>query len=262
VLSLGFGDFKALAWALELSSQERGMQRSPLLRRLHTVARARAVLVLLLAVAPVVVVGCASGHHQGEAALPAAASSPSSTPILSPTSTGTAGPRNTAGPVTTILPGPAVLHLLADLRSVPFRSPLPPHLRVRGVGTWTYIDAGHVGSGYVGSAQVLIRSSIEGETVAPIYDVFTAASHARARFRLAESNFSRYSPADGFRLLQLSPAVRAFCGRQAGPASTTTCWFNYKVINGNVTTTAPPVYSGDGPAVLQAMLSHLLALTG
>ena len=32
--------------------------------------------------------------------------------------------------------------------------------------------------------------------------------------------------------------------------------------NGNVTTTAPPGYSGDGPAVLQAMLSHLLALAG
>jgi hypothetical protein len=155
-----------------------------------------------------------------------------------------------------------MLHLLADLRSVPFRSPLPLHLRVRGVGTWTYIDAGHAGSGYAGSAQVLIRSSIEGETVTAIYDVFTAASQATARFSLAESNFSRYSPAGGFRLLHLSPAVRAFCGLQAGPADTTTCWFNYKVANGNVTTTAPPGYSGDGPAVLQAMLSHLLALTG
>ena len=95
-----------------------------------------------------------------------------------------------------------------------------------------------------------------------IYDVFTAASQATARFSLAESNFSRYSPAGGFRLLHLSPAVSAFCGLQAGPADTTTCWFNYKVTNGNVTTTAPPGYSGDGPAVLQAMLSHLLALTG
>jgi hypothetical protein len=179
----------------------------------------------------------------------------------SPASTGTAGPRRAAAPVMTISPGPAVPHLLADLRSVPFRSPLPPRLRVRGVGTWTYIDAGHAGSGYTGSAQVLIRSSIEGETVTAIYDVFTAASQATARFRLAESNFSRYSPG-GFRLLRLSPAVSAFCGLQAGPADTTTCWFTYRVTNGNVTTTAPPAYSGDGPAVLQAMLSHLLALTG
>lgn len=151
--------------------------------------------------------------------------------------------------------------LLAGLRSVPFRSPLPPHLRVRGVGTWTYIDAGHAGSGYDGSAQVVIRSSVEGETVTAIYDVFTAASQATARFRLAESNFSRFSPG-GFRLLHLSPAVSAFCGAQAGPAGTTTCWFTYKVTNGNVTTTAPLAYSGDGPAVLQAMLSHLLALAG
>ena len=180
----------------------------------------------------------------------------------SPASTGTAGPRNTAATVTAVAPGPAVPRLLAELRSVPFQSALPRHLRVRGVGTWTYIDAGHAGNGYAGSAQALIRSSIDGETATAIYDVFTAASQAAARFRLAESNFSRYGPAGGFRLLHLSPAVSAFCGLQAGPADTTTCWFNYKVANGNVTTTAPPAYSGDGPAVLQSMLSHLLALTG
>jgi hypothetical protein len=209
------------------------MQRSVLLRRLRNVARARAVLVLLAAVAPVVAVGCASGNYPGEA----------------------------ARPVTAGAPGPAAPRLLTELRSVPFRSALPPHLRVRGVGTWTYIDAGHAGNGYAGSAQVLIRSSIEGETVTAIYDVFAAASQATARFRLAEANFSRYSPG-GFRLLHLSPAVSAFCGLQAGPADTTTCWFTYKVTNGNVTTTAPPADSGDGPAVLQAMLSHLLALTG
>lgn len=231
-------------------------------------ARARAVLVLLLAVAPVVVAGCASGHHQGEAAPPVTTSSPSftsspsSAPMSSPASTGAAGPRNTAAPVTAAPASPAVLRLLADLRSVPFRSPLPPHLRVRGVGTWTYVDAGHVGSGYVGSAQVLIRPGIDGETVAAIYDVFAAASQARARFNLAESNFSRYSPAGSFRLLHLSPAVSAFCGPQAGSASTTTCWFTYTVTNGIVTTTAPPADSGDGLAVLQAMLSHVLALTG
>ena len=200
-------------------------------------ARARAVLVLLVIVAPVVAVGC------------------------SPAGTGTAGPRNTAAPVTAVPPVPAVLHLLADLRSVPFQSPLPPHLRVRGTGTWTYIDAGHAGSGYAGSAQVLIRSSIEGETVTAIYDVFAAASQARARFRLAESNFSRYTPAGSFRLLHLGPAVSAFCDSQADPAGPSTCWFNYKVTNGDVMTTAPPADSGDGLAVLQAMLSHLLALT-
>jgi hypothetical protein len=152
--------------------------------------------------------------------------------------------------------------LLAELRSVPFQAALPPHLRVRGVGTWTYVDPGHAGSGYTGSAQVRIRSSVEGETVTAIYDVFAAASQAEAQFSMAESNFSRYSPAGGFRLLHLRPAVSAFCGVQAGPADTTTCWFTYKGTNGNVTTTVPPAYSGDGPAVLQAMLSHLLALTG
>ncbi len=156
----------------------------------------------------------------------------------------------------------AVLVLLADLRSVPFRSPLPPHLRVRGVGTWTYVDAGHAGSGYAGSAQVVIHSSIKGETITAIYDVFAAAPQATARFRLAEANFSRYGPAGGFRLVHLRPAVSAFCGLQAGPADTTTCWFNDKATNGNVTTTAPPAYRGDGPAVLQAMLSHVVTLTG
>jgi hypothetical protein len=58
------------------------------------------------------------------------------------------------------------------------------------------------------------------------------------------------------------PGASAFCNHQAGPAGTTTCWFNYKVTNGNVTITAPSADSGDGPAVLRAMLSHLLALTG
>jgi hypothetical protein len=79
---------------------------------------------------------------------------------------------------------------------------------------------------------------------------------------VAESDFSRYRLAAGFRLLHLGPAVGAFCDSQPGPAGPTTCWFTYKVTNGNVTTTAPPAYSGDGSAVLQAMLSHLLALTG
>jgi hypothetical protein len=230
-----------------------------LLRRLRSVARARAVLVVLAAVAPLVAVGCASGHYQGEAARPATVSS---TPTPSPAGTGTAVPRNTAAPAMAVLPGPAVPHLLAELRSIPFQSAVPPHLRVRGVGTWTYIDAGHAGSGYAGSAQVLIRSSVGGETVTAIYDVFAAASQAAERFRLAESNFSRFRRGGGFRVLHLRPAVSAFCGLQAGPADTTTCWFNYKVTNGNVTTTAPPADSGDGPAVLQAMLSHLLALTG
>ena len=243
------------------------MQRSVLLRRLGGVGRTRAIAVMLLGVAPVLVVGCTSGH-QGEAALPTATSSlpptssPSPTPMPSSTSIDTVGAQNMATAVTTVPTSP--LHLLADLRSVPFQSHLPPHLRVQGVGTWTYIDAGHVGSGYVGSAQVVIRSSIEGETVTAIYDVFRAASQARARFSLAESNFSRFSrhgPAASFRLLHLSPAVSAFCAAQAGPANTSTCWFDYTVTNGIVTTTAPPVYSGEGPAVLQAMLSHVLALT-
>jgi hypothetical protein len=68
-------------------------------------------------------------------------------------------------------------------------------------------------------------------------------------------------PAGSFRLLRLRPGVSAFCGSQA-QANTTTCWFDYRVTNGSVTTTAPPAYSGDGPAVLQAMLSQLLGLTG
>jgi hypothetical protein len=51
----------------------------------------------------------------------------------------------------------------------------------------------------------MIRSSIEGEMVTAIYDVFAAASQAAARFRLAESNFSRYRRGGGFRLLHLRP---------------------------------------------------------
>jgi hypothetical protein len=237
--------------------------RAAVARTRAAVARTRAVMVMLLAAALVVIAGCTSGH-QGRAALPAKTSSASSTPMPSRTSSGTSGPRTTTASVTAVRTSPAVPHLLAELRSVPFRSPLPSHLRVRGVGTWTYIDAGHVGTGYVGSAQVLIRSSIKGETVTAIYDVFTAASQARARFNVAESNFTQLGRLlhHSIRLLRLSPAVGAFCGPQAAPGNTTTCWFDSTVVNGIVTTTAPPEASGDGPAVLQAMLSHLLALAG
>jgi hypothetical protein len=58
------------------------------------------------------------------------------------------------------------------------------------------------------------------------------------------------------------PRSRPGAGSNDLHAGTTTCWFNYKVTNGNVTITAPPADSGDGPAFLQAMLGHLLALTG
>jgi hypothetical protein len=108
----------------------------------------------------------------------------------------------------------------------------------------------------------LIRSNIEGETVTGIYDVYTTAAEAEADYSAAQSNFSSFSPPGSFRLLQLSPAVNAFCGPQAAPANTTTCWFNDAVTNGSVTLTAPPAYASDGPSVLQAMLSHVLTQTG
>jgi hypothetical protein len=165
-----------------------------------------------------------------------------------------------ASPAPTNTPSPP--RLLADLRSVPFRSPLPPHLSVQGVGTWTYADGGPKSSAYLGSAQVSIRSNIEGETISGIYDVYTTAAEAETDYRATQSNFSSGSPSGSFRLLELFPAVNAFCGAQAFPANTTTCWFNDTVTNGSVTITAPPAYSSDGPAVLQAMLSHVLAQTG
>jgi hypothetical protein len=139
---------------------------------------------------------------------------------------------------------------------------LPVHLHVVGVGRWQYVDAGHVGSGYVGSAQVSLRSDIAGETVTSIYDVFSTHPAAAAAFNRAYSAFKAHSPAGSFRIPQLSPSVAAFCGPQASPGNTSTCWFNHGPTSGIVTATIPSAaYDGDIDAVLQAMLTHLVGLS-
>jgi hypothetical protein len=150
--------------------------------------------------------------------------------------------------------------LHAALRSHRFDgSSLPAHLHVLGVGPWQYADAGHVGSGYLGSAQVRIRSDATGESVDDSYDVFVTASDAAASYTTAYTNFRRYS----YRAPRLSPSVNAFCGPQAAPADTTTCWFLRGVTTGIVTATIPSrAQQGDADSVFQAMLTHLVTLGG
>jgi hypothetical protein len=133
---------------------------------------------------------------------------------------------------------------------------------VAGVGVWQYIDAGHVGVGYVGSAEVCLRSDRAGESLGGIYDVFTADADASAEFDVAYASFQRYSPAGSFQVLHLNPPVDAFCSPQVS-ASTTICWFVRGLATGIVTATIPSAaYGGEGQAVLHAMLTHLIALGG
>ena len=169
---------------------------------------------------------------------------------------------STTGSTTTTTTPPSAQALLSALRSAPFDgSVLPAHLHVVGVGPWQYADAGHVGNGYVGSAQVSLRSDDAGESIDGIYDVFTTSAAAAASFNTAYANFQRYSPAGSFQVLKLDPAVRAFCAPQAAPANTTTCWFVRGSTTATVTATTSSA-SSDGRTVLRAMLAHLVVLGG
>jgi hypothetical protein len=174
-----------------------------------------------------------------------------------------APPSSTLPATTTTTAVPSPPALLLALQSDRFDgSSLPAHLHALGVGLWQYADAGHVGSGYVGSAEVRLRSDAIGESVSGTYDVFAAAPAAAAWFTTAYSNFRAYGPAGSVRLPKLNPSVKAFCGPQAAP-DTTTCWFVRGKTTGIVTATTPSSTSrGDEDAVLQAMLTHLVALGG
>ena len=174
----------------------------------------------------------------------------------------TAAPAGTAPAPSSSSP-PTAQALLTRLQTAAFsESGLPARLHVTGVGVWQYADAGHVGAGYLGSAQVRLRADLAGESVVSIYDVFTADADAVAAFDAAYTNFQRFSPGD-FQILHLSPPAEAFCGPQAALANTTACWFTHGLATGIVTATVPSAaYRGDGPAVLQAMLTHLIALGG
>jgi hypothetical protein len=171
-------------------------------------------------------------------------------------------PSSTLPATTTTTGAPSAQALLSALQSDRFdSSSLPAHLHVLGVGPWQYADAGHVGSGYIGSAQVRLRSDALGESVSSTYDVFLAAPAATASFTTAYSNFRTYGPAGSVRVPQLNPSVNAFCAPQAAPPDTTTCWFIRGRTTGIVTVTTPSNTSrGDEVAVLQAMLTHLIAL--
>lgn len=177
--------------------------------------------------------------------------------------TSTRSTSSTLPATSTTIGTPSAPELLAALQSDRFdASSLPAHLHLLGVGPWHYADAGHPGSGYLGSAQVRLRSDAIGESFASYYDAFGTAADAAAWYTAAYSNFRSYSPA-GIRVPRLNPSVYAFCAPQAAPADTNTCWFARGFTTGIVTATIPISASrGDADAVLQAMLSHLVSLGG
>jgi hypothetical protein len=193
-----------------------------------------------------------------------AATSTATLPTSTVSATSTLSSTSTLPATSTTVGIPSPHDLLAALRSDRFDgSSLPGHLHVLGVGPWSYVDAGHVGSGYIGSAEVRLRSDEIGESFGNNYDVFATPAGATAWFMTAYTNFRKFSPAGTFRVPRLTPSVNAFCGPQAGPANTTTCWFVRGVTTGIVTATIPTSASGgDTDAVLQAMVTHLVALGG
>jgi hypothetical protein len=233
-------------------------------RQLGNRRRARRVLGGATAVALSVgaVVAIADGADRGANGPPTATraeTSPTTTPTstISPSSTGSAPSSST-----TTIEIPSAQALLAALRSDPFdTASLPSHVHALGVGPWHYADAGHVGSGYVGSAQVRLRSDTIGESFVATYDVFVTTARAAAWFSGAYSNFRSAGPPGSVRIPPLAPPVDAFCAPQAAPPATTTCWFLRGSTTGIVTATTPTrASSGDTDAVLQAMLTHLVAL--
>ncbi len=210
--------------------------------------------------ASVLVAACTSGHDA--AFPPSTASAPA---IRTSVSAPPPASSSTVSATTTTAPH-AAQRLLVALRSNRFDgSDLPAHLHVVGVGPWQYVDAGHVGSGYLGSAKVTLRSDVSRERIDGISDVFTSPAAASAVFAQTYSNFRRYSPSihGSVRVVQLDPPVGAFCGPQAAPAKTTTCWIVHGSTTGDVTATIPSASDGgDSQAVLQAMLTHLLVVGG
>ena len=213
--------------------------------------------------ASVLVAACTSDHH---AATPPATTTETSshTTPLAPSPSTTSPTRSSSVTATTTTEPLTVQRLLSALRSERFDgSDLPVHLHVVGVGPWQYADAGHAGSGYLGSAEVSLRSEDAGEKISGIYDVFTSAAAASASFAEASSNFRKYSPVGSFRTLRLDPPVGAFCGPQAAPANTVTCWFVHGSTTGILTATTPSAANGgDGQAVLESMLKRVVALGG
>jgi hypothetical protein len=230
----------------------------------HAAAR---TLVLLVS-ASVVVVACTSGHHAAAPASTTAAPAPSSTTVAPTRSTAPSAtsraPSSTVSATTTTTALTAQ-QVLSALRTDRFDgSDLPAHLHVVGVGPWQYVDAGHVGGGNLGSAHVSLRSDASGEKISGVYDVFTTPAAASVDFAHAYSNFRTYSSEtrNGVSVLHLHPAVDAFCGPQV-PVDATTCWFVHGATTGNVDATIPSTANaGDNQAVVQAMLTHLLALGG
>jgi len=225
-------------------------------------------LAVAAGVATLVASGCGSGGSHALSGLSPPGSVSATASVAPPAAPASPAPRvGSSSPWPSSRPSaspgaaapPSAQVLLTRLQTAPFDGTgLPARLHVAGVGVWHYVDAGHVGAGYVGSAAVRLRSDLAGESIVGIYDVFTAGADARAVFDVAYANWQRYSPAGSFQILHLNPPAAAFCAPRP-----TICWFVRGLATGTVAATIPAAgYGGDGQAVLQAMLTHLIALGG
>ena len=153
-----------------------------------------------------------------------------------------------------VLTPPYYQLLLTELQAAFFpNSGLPTGVSAIGVGPWQYVDAGHVGAGYEGSAGVSFSSNAPSETVHGNYDVFATTSQAKAAFEAASANFEQ-SPSADFSTVNLGSGAQAFCGAQPNNAST--CWFHFQDVNGSVGTSTP-ITDTTGSTVLKAMFAHL-----
>ena len=142
------------------------------------------------------------------------------------------------------------------------QSTINDHLHVEGVDQFAYADAGP--QGRIDSAEVRIRSDVDGVQVFAVYDVFPDAQSAMANYNEADTNFRTYQGGSdpSYRTITLSPPVSAFCASQANDGSTqcwlvhdvTTATFNVKHLGGDTGT--------DDQAIAQALLGHLISLGG
>lgn len=200
-----------------------------------------------------------SGHQAVPSPSPSHTAAPSETPSPSPSASASSHPAPpsaspTATPSRTTTQAVSAFTLLTRLRTWRFSgASLPSHLRVTGVGMFTYVDAGHLGRGYIGSAEVRIRSDSSGEQIYAIYDVYDTTAHSLADF----GGSLKVDPR-----LRLSPVVPTACFKDPSPPGDTThCRLHYGRTNATGILTIPSAAdSQDIAAVMQAMLSHLLAV--
>jgi hypothetical protein len=203
--------------------------------------------------------GSASGST---AAAPGSASSPSAQSGGSNTESSATPTTLATTPVTPPPPPLPPDQLALAVKTAPFAQPtINDHLHVDDVGPAAYADGEPDGA--IDSAEVSIRSDVEGQQVFAVYDVFADEQSAMAVYNEADANFRTFqdSSEPTYRTMTLSPEVPAFCALQND--GSTQCWLVHGVTTASLNVTDPGGGIGtDDQAILQALLDHLISVGG